>query len=617
MRRSHRSWLCSSAASLVGVAVAGVRLDDLLVRGGMRSRCLAMSAAVVLAACSRSERPAEHGSGAPVVPAAAPRDAGGADDDPRFDSASLESLRFEVTGGSPEARAHFDRGLLALHSFWYAEATTQFEAAIAADPTFRLAYWGLAMSHAKILWGDDDISAGRHALARILSPQTLPHSEQAWIMAAVALFNRDDVQQSRKDFLATMEQVHAALKADESALFLALALLGTLRPGAPNETELRERAAGLALDVFARNPKHPGAAHYAIHALDTPALAARAVPAAELYASIAPAAFHAQHMPSHIFARLGRWKDATKSCQTAWDVSVAWAKRAGLSPEQYDFHSLAWLVEIGFERGRPADASTALAMYGEQVKAGLSHGNRAAYANLVASYLARTGAWARLDELLAPLAAPAQEGEASAHMAHGRAHGPMPNHAPTELFARRAVLGARARAAAMTKDVAALNRVLAERDEVDAQLRPFLEQTQGKPFVDSADAIRKLVRDELLARARGDDRALLASLAPLAKDQNDEFTGEGMPGGLLYEEELAATLARLGKTKEALAAYREVIAHHPGRTTAVLRAARAARKLDDLATARAYYARVVELWQDADSTTEGLAEARAAVAAKK
>lgn len=532
-----------------------------------------------------------------------------------YNADSLGSLNFEISGGTPEARQPFFRGLLALHSFWYEEASKQFTAAIAVDPTFSMAYWGLAMSKAKLLWGDDDITAGRAALARMPAPEKLPPRDQAWVMAAVSLFKADDVQSSRRDFLAVMEQLHAYVPDDESALFLSMALLSTIRPGNPDELAVRERAAGLAMEVFKRNPKHPGAAHYLIHAYDTPQLAAKALPAATLYASIAPAAFHALHMPAHIFARLGDWKAAATSCQAAWDASVQWAARENLSAEHHDFHSLAWLVEIGFERGRRGDADRALKVYADAVRAGLSHGKRAAYANLVTSFLARTGEWTRAEELLAPLQAKPLEVASAADATACGKHASGPAGAPTALFERRAVLGTLARAAAMRRDLAAALRTLDQRDAIDAELRPFLVATQPAEFVASSDEIRKLVRKELTARARGDDRSLLGALRPLAADQDHEFTGEGMAGGLLYREEVAHTLLRLGKADQALAAYRAVLGEHAGRARAMLGAARAAVKVGDPATSRDHHRKLLETWRDAEPATEGLSEARNAVEA--
>jgi len=585
-------------------------------------RIAAVAALVSAASCGKPTPENHDHPAAPLTgAAAASSDAAPAVPD-GYPADALGALRVEFSGGTPEARAQFSRGLLALHSFWYDEATRRFAQAIEADKTFSMAYWGLAMSHAKLLWGDDDQTAGRDALTRMPGPNLLPPHDQAWVVAALSLFRKanPDVATTRRDFLAVMEQVHARFPDDESATFLALALISAIRPGDPEPVQLaaRTRAAGLAMEVFQRNPKHPGAAHYLIHADDTPELAALALPAAQQYATIAPAAFHARHMPAHIFVRLGMWKDAVTSCQAAWDASVAWVARDKLSADHQDFHSLSWLIELSFERGRRKDAERAITIYADAIRSGLPHDKRAAYANQVASILARTGEWTRADELLAPLQAPASDAPAGAAMAcgHGPAASAAPGGPPGDLLERRAVLGTLAQAAAMRKDPAGLRRILDERDAVDARLHPFLAATQPADMVAGADKLRGQVRDALMARARGDDRALVAALRPLAVDQDQEFVGEGTAGGLLHHEAIAEALVRLGDAKQAMGEYRFVLANHAGRARALLGAARAAAKLGDDAGSRELYQKLLATWSEADDDTDGLAEARRAVSAR-
>jgi tetratricopeptide (TPR) repeat protein len=568
-----------------------------------------------LAACGKAKSDGADKPPAPP-PAAAPAQAAAAMSE-GYATAALGALHFDVSGGTPEARRQFDRGLLALHSFWYDEAIKRFSQAIQADETFAMAYWGLAMSHAKLLWGDDDLAAGRDALRRMPAPNQLPPHDQAWVFAAVTLFRRNetDVRASRRDFLAVMQQLHARFPDDESALFLALAMLSTIQPGDPAEVETRKRAGALAMEVFQRNPKHPGAAHYLIHAYDTPELASLALPAAQQYATIAPAAFHALHMPAHIFVRLGMWKEAVASCQAAWDASVAWVTRDKLSPDHQDFHSLSWLIELSFERGRRKDADRALATYTAAVRGGLAHEKRAAYANQVGSYLARTGEWDRVDELLAPLQSPATDaGNGAQPGGSTMSCGHLPPSGPGELFERRAALGTRAQAAAARHDRAGLAHILDQRDAVDADLHPFLVATQPKAFVDSADQIRGQVRKALVARAAGDDRGLVTALQPLAVDQDQEFTGEGTAGGMLHHEAIAEAQLRLGQPKQALAEYRFVLANHAGRARSLLGAARAAAKSGDTVSSRDFYGKLLAVWSDAEDGTDGLVEARQAAA---
>src|SRR5581483_4190270 len=83
----------------------------------------------------------------------------------------------------------------------------------------------------------------------------------------------------------------------------------------PNDKTYANQLKGAAIlePIFKRQPRHPGVAHYLIHLYDTPALAEKGLDAARRYAGIAPAAPHAQHMPSHIFTRVGYWKDSINS----------------------------------------------------------------------------------------------------------------------------------------------------------------------------------------------------------------------------------------------------------------------------------------------------------------
>jgi hypothetical protein len=198
----------------------------------------------------------------------------------RSREAEPEKQAEPAASGTPEARAHFDRGLVALHSFWYDEAEREFQAAIDADRELSMAWWGLAMSKSPLLWGGDRVDQARAILAGLPHPDRLSPRDQAWVQAARALFGATDLYSSRRAFAAAMEEVHERFPDDESATFLAAALLARMRPGDPDEAAVRERAGALAAEVFARNPKHPGAAHYLIHAYDTAALAARALPAA-------------------------------------------------------------------------------------------------------------------------------------------------------------------------------------------------------------------------------------------------------------------------------------------------------------------------------------------------
>jgi tetratricopeptide (TPR) repeat protein len=513
---------------------------------------------------------------------------------------------------SAEAREAFSRGLSALHWFWYEEAGADFARAVAADRGFAMAHWGVAMSKMKLLWAEDDVAGARAALRAAGPSSRLAPRERAWVRAASALV--EGGPQSRPAFAAAMERVNAEFPDDDSAAFLSLALLATVGPADPRRDAVRERAADLAEEVFQRNPKHPGGAHYLMHAADSPGTAERAVEAARVAAATAPEAFHARHMPAHIFGRLAMWKEAVASCQSAWDASVAWARRKHLSADHHDFHSLTWIIEMNFERGRRSDADAAMKVYADAVRAGLDHQRRSGYAHQVASYMARTGEWKRVDELLAPLDAPAATqaaGSTSAGGAGGSCVAPASAPAvPYELLERRLVIMARLRAAAMRRRLPETQRLLAERTALDAKLRPYYEATLGPGYAARQKAID--ISDEaMLARARRDDRALLPAVQVLAEQSAYEYVDEGTAGGLLATEEVAETLLRLGRTDEALAQYARIIAEHPGRASALLGAARTASRAGRAADARGLYTRLVAVWSEAEKTTPGLDEARA------
>jgi hypothetical protein len=236
------------------------------------------------------------------------------------------------------------------------------------------------------------------------------------------------------------------------------------------------------------------------------------------------------------------------------------------------------------------------------VKNGLGHDKRAQYAQVVASYAARTGEWQRVDEYLAVL----DEAKPTTARKDGMCGQP-PAAGPAVLFERRAATLARAHAAAMQRDRGKLDTLLAEWDRIEGELRPFLE-AQDKALLESADRVRPNLRAVLLARAANDDRALVTAVEPLALSQQDEFIGEGVAGGLLYEEELADAFVRMGEIASARERYQHILTRHPGRARALLHAARAAKLVGDDSAARDHYARLLDSWREADGVNAPVLE---------
>ncbi|HVQ37008.1 MAG TPA: tetratricopeptide repeat protein, partial [Pyrinomonadaceae bacterium] len=250
------------------------------------------------------------------------------------------------TSGSEKAHAHFLRGLAALHSFWYEEALEAFRESTRIEPDFMMGYWGEAMAQNHPLWSEQDAPAARQVIARIKEAPKLTARERAYLGAVKLLYGDGEKRQRDEAYSAAMERVYRDFPEDlDAAAFYSLSLLGMMRSD-EKSYRLQARAGAIALEVYQKNPNHPGAAHYIIHAFDDPEHAILALPAARRYANIAPEAHHARHMPSHIFLQLGMWPEAAASNEAAWESSDAWMKRKNLSPSVRDYHSLHWLLYV-------------------------------------------------------------------------------------------------------------------------------------------------------------------------------------------------------------------------------------------------------------------------------
>jgi tetratricopeptide (TPR) repeat protein len=299
----------------------------------------------------------------------------------RAQDAELGDIDFP-TSGRGDAQAHFLRGVAWLHSFGYADAMEAFQEAQRIDPAFVMAYWGEAMTHSQPIWYTEDLAAARGVLARLgptreaRAARAPTPRERGYLEAIEILFGPGDARTRAGAYAEAMARVSAAYPADdEAACFLALALLGTIEKGR-QDVAIRERAGAIAEAVFARNPRHPGAAHLVIHAYDDREHAARALGAARAYAAIAPASSHALHMPAHIFLQLGMWDEAARSDAASFAASDAWVKRKGFSLASRDYHSLSWLQYEYLQQGRYRQARETLAPLEEAVALnteGLAH----------------------------------------------------------------------------------------------------------------------------------------------------------------------------------------------------------------------------------------------------
>ncbi len=276
----------------------------------------------------------------------------GPDEDTR--SPRLGTLAFP-NSGAKAAQDDFIRGVLYLHSFEYDDAAKAFQEAETRDPGFVMAYWGEAMTHTHAVWNEQDLSAARAALARLAptrdarAAKAVTARERAWLDAVEILYGEGGKERRDTLYAQAMERVVADHPDDEARAFFSLALMG-LSQGVRNVPTYM-RAGAIALDIFARQPDHPGAAHYVIHAFDDPTHAPLGLPAARAYSRIAPGAAHAQHMTTHIFLALGMWDDVV-----AQNIAASGADRSRWQAGHYT----TWLHYGLLQAGRTDSAAALL-----------------------------------------------------------------------------------------------------------------------------------------------------------------------------------------------------------------------------------------------------------------
>lgn len=276
-------------------------------------------------------------------------------------TASLGQIQFP-NSGAPAAQDPFVRGMLLLHSFEYEDAREAFVEARTIDPSFAMAVWGEAMTYNHPLWREQDLEAARAALARLApTPEARQRSaktprERAWIEAADILFGEGDKVARDIAYAAALGRIAASWPEDlEARAFHSLAILGTAQGNRDFGTYMR--AGAVAEEVFAANPQHPGAAHYLIHSYDDPIHAPLGLRAARVYATIAPAAPHAQHMISHIYVALGQWAESVDANVKSFEISVQRRERKKLGADAQNLHALHWLeysyLQLGqFEKAK-------------------------------------------------------------------------------------------------------------------------------------------------------------------------------------------------------------------------------------------------------------------------
>jgi tetratricopeptide (TPR) repeat protein len=226
-------------------------------------------------------------------------------------------VEFANSGAAP-AQPDFLQGLAMLHDFEYESAAQAFRRSEAIDPGFAMAYWGEAMTFNHPIWMEQDLGAARAALATLAPTpaerraKAQTEREKAYLDAVEVLYGDGSKQERDFRYEAAMAALHEQYRDDvDAAAFYGLSILGTAHGGRDIPTYMR--AAAVLEEAWMSHREHPGLLHYLIHSYDDPAHAPLGLRAARIYARIAPAAAHAQHMTSHIFLALGMWPETVEA----------------------------------------------------------------------------------------------------------------------------------------------------------------------------------------------------------------------------------------------------------------------------------------------------------------
>ena len=463
-----------------------------------------------------------------------------------------------------------ERGVAMLHSFWYEEAEKQFQQIEKDDPKCAIARWGVAMSRWHQLWNRPDEAALAQSAAELKQAKSLRATsrERDYITALNAFYSHPRQPHAKRalSYSNAMEKVSRRNPTDhEAAAFYALSLLAA-EPDHDKTNAFRLKAAAVLEKLFAEEPDHPGVAHYLIHTYDKPDMAEKGLPAARKYASLAPSAPHALHMPAHIFARLGLWQDDIDSNVAS---VAATQKQAAMhmGGEGHQFHALDFLVYAYLQTGRERDAQKIIDevramppmkdMYGMGFDPHVT-----ALATFEAAYALELHHWAEASQL-APVAG-------------------------TPDWSRTITYLARAIGAARSGNPGQARKEIDQLEAIQKKLEPNRKNDEGEYQAVSDDLT---IARAWLAYAQGDVEGAVKSLRTIAdKEEGEAEASQGIPA----HEMIADMLLQAKRPQEALTDYEVTLKTNPGRFNALYGAASAASELGNVEKAHGYYGQIVK-----------------------
>jgi tetratricopeptide (TPR) repeat protein len=490
------------------------------------------------------------------------------------------------TSCDPKVQVQFERGVALLHSFSFQVGRKVFEDVLKADPSCAIAYWGIGVNRLLNPFGgqppENVLLDGRAAVDKGKAIGAKTQRERDYIEAIGVLYEHN-MAPWRSRVLAyekAMERLAQRYPNDpEASIFYALAL--NIAADLSDQTYAKQlKAAAILEPIFATQPDHPGVAHYLIHSYDYPPIAEKGLPAARRYASIAPAAAHALHMPSHIFTRVGAWQESIDTNRRAEQVA---RKTAGpseiLHPIDYQVYAHLQLAQDG-EVKRIIDRVAAETATDDR--------NAGAFAKaaIPARYALERGDWCMAAQLQ-----------------------PGPSRYPyTEAIKHFA----RALGAARSNDAASARKDL----EQLALLRDTLRDRKDNYWTEIVE-IQRLGSQAWVLLAEGKPEEARAMMREAAEREEKTEKSPVTPGPLAPARELLGEmLLQLNQPAQALKEFEASAQREPNRYRGLAGAARAAEMAGDRGKAAAFYAKLVALAKNADSDRQETRQAKAFLATR-
>ena len=504
----------------------------------------------------------------------------------------LGTVHFPVSCAA-SVQKPFQRGVALLHSFWYEEAEKEFIDIGKDDPHCVMVHWGIAMSIWHQLWNNPEGKVLARGLGECKTAanakERVTPREDGYIDAICAFYSHSETMDHdarSKAYSDAMKKVYEANPGDhEAAAFYALSLLAS-EPHEDATFGNRKQAAAILEKLFAIEPDHPGVAHYMIHSYDKPQLAQLGIPAARRYAAVAPAAPHALHMPSHIFARVGLWQDDINS-NLASIAATRKMSAMGMGGEGHQFHAMDFLFYAYMQSGRESDARALMDEVNKMPEMHDMYGvgfdpHLATEANFAALYPLEMRDWAAA-AAITPMVVPNTAEDSFGYWAKAIGAGHL--HQTEEL----------------RKDVKAIEAI--HQKFVDAKKRDLAEGTEKD--LKQAQA--------WLAFSEGKYDDAVAILRPMA--EKEEALGDE-PQGIPSREMIADMLLEAKRPQQALMEYQADLKFSPGRFNGLHGAARAAEAAGKQSDANGYYALLIKNCEGGSSTRPELSHARELVAKK-